>query len=60
MYICLCNGLTDRAIRSAAQASERSVSEVYRALGCAPQCGKCAPDIRDMLRDGRPGGTAAA
>ncbi len=49
MYICLCNAVTDRAIRHAASTPGRSVSDVYRALGCAPQCGKCVPVVRDML-----------
>ena len=49
MYICLCNAVTDRAIRHAARTPGCSVSDVYRALGCAPQCGKCVPVVRDML-----------
>jgi bacterioferritin-associated ferredoxin len=24
---------------------------VYRACGCEPQCGKCVPFVRQMLRD---------
>jgi bacterioferritin-associated ferredoxin len=27
-----------------------SVSMVYRACGCQPQCGKCVPFVRQMLR----------
>lgn len=49
MYICLCNAVTDRAIRHAAGTPGCSVSDVYRALGCAPKCGKCVPMVRDML-----------
>lgn len=49
MYICLCNAVTDRAIRSVAGESACSVSDVYRALNCAPKCGKCVPMVRDML-----------
>ena len=49
MYICLCNAVTDRAIRHAANTPGCSVSDVYRALGCTPQCGKCVPVVRDML-----------
>jgi len=33
---------------------------VYRACGCQPQCGKCVPFVRQMLRDGAPSGTAEA
>ena len=50
MYICLCNGYTDRQIRSTA-ASCATVSDVYRALGSPPRCGKCVPMVADMCRD---------
>lgn len=50
MYICLCNGFTDRQVRCHADASCSSVSEVYRRLGCAPQCGKCVPVVREILK----------
>jgi bacterioferritin-associated ferredoxin len=49
MYICLCNGLTDRDVRANCE-SGRSVAMVYRSLGCEPQCGKCVPYVRQMLR----------
>jgi bacterioferritin-associated ferredoxin len=50
MYICLCNALTDRDVRASCENSCGSVSAVYRSLGCAPQCGKCVPMVRQMLR----------
>ena len=53
MYICLCNSLTDRDVRSCAQGG-CSVSMVYRSLGCEPQCGKCVPFVRQMLREAAP------
>ena len=49
MFVCLCNGLTDRDVRDSAEAG-CSVAMVYRSLGCQPQCGKCVPVVRDMLR----------
>jgi bacterioferritin-associated ferredoxin len=49
MYICLCNGLTDRDVRAHSEGG-CSVAMVYRALGCEPQCGKCVPFVRQMLR----------
>jgi bacterioferritin-associated ferredoxin len=50
MYVCLCNGFTDRDVRAHCE-SAASVSMVYRALGCEPQCGKCVPFVRQMLRE---------
>jgi bacterioferritin-associated ferredoxin len=49
MYICLCNALTDRDVRAHSDGN-CSVAMVYRALGCEPQCGKCVPFVRQMLR----------
>jgi bacterioferritin-associated ferredoxin len=53
MYVCLCNGLTDRDVRNCA-AGGCSVAMVYRSLGCEPQCGKCVPYVRQMLRETAP------
>ncbi len=50
MYICLCNGLTDRDLREHGAGETCSVAMVYRALGVQPQCGKCVPFVRQMLR----------
>jgi bacterioferritin-associated ferredoxin len=50
MYICLCNAITDRDLRPHIGGQACSVAMVYRALGCAPQCGKCVPFVRQMIR----------
>lgn len=51
MYVCLCNGLTDRQVRRTATATGCSAAGVYRLLGVRPQCGKCLPMVREILRD---------
>ena len=51
MYVCLCNGLTDRDLRPHVAGGTNSVSMVYQACGCRPQCGKCVPFVRQMLRE---------
>ena len=51
MYLCLCNRITDRDFRTQCEGEGCSVSVVYRALGAAPQCGKCVPYVRQMLRE---------
>lgn len=50
MYVCLCNGFTDRQVRAVSREASGSAAEVYRRLGCRPQCGKCVPFVRDMVR----------
>jgi bacterioferritin-associated ferredoxin len=49
MYICLCNGYTDRQVRKAAPGCT-TVSDVYRTLGAPPRCGKCVPMVADLCR----------
>jgi bacterioferritin-associated ferredoxin len=51
MYVCLCNGITDRDFHAHADGQDCTVSMVYRALGTKPQCGKCVPFVRQLLRD---------
>ena len=58
MYVCLCNALTDRDLRPHTVAGAGSVSMVYNACGCRPQCGKCVPLVRQMLREGGEAGTS--
>jgi bacterioferritin-associated ferredoxin len=52
MYICVCHGFTDGQVRDLATRGCRSVAEVYRSLsgGEPPQCGKCVPFVREMVR----------
>jgi bacterioferritin-associated ferredoxin len=53
MYVCLCNGFTDKQVRVAGATSGGSVAAVYRSLGVAPRCGKCVPTVRDILQECR-------
>lgn len=50
MYICICNALTDKQIRSMLGEAAGSTAKVYACLGCRPQCGKCVPYVRNMVR----------
>ncbi len=57
MYVCLCNGLTERDIRAAARnlagaTGAASVDEVYRRLGAAPIC-CCCVETAQAIVDGR-------
>ena len=42
MYVCICNGVTERAVRQAAAEGVRSLPELTRRTGCAGTCGGCA------------------
>ena len=50
MYVCICNGVTDREIRQAVEAGCRSVPELTMRTGAGATCGSCL-DIAAQLMD---------
>ena len=63
MYVCICNAINERAVRSALDEGAHNAGAVFARNGCAPQCGKCVPEMRGMIRAhsaGRPTGQAVA
>lgn len=58
MFVCLCNGFTERQVRQCLNEGVKSVSGVYRCLG-QPQCGKCICHVRDMVGHARDQAKAA-
>ncbi|HZH43761.1 MAG TPA: bacterioferritin-associated ferredoxin [Lysobacter sp.] len=53
MYVCLCNGVTDRDIRQAAEAGCRSVPELTMRTGAGANCGSCLEMAAQLLEDAR-------
>lgn len=52
MYVCLCNGLREADVRTAARLSgETRPAAVYAHLGCAFECGCCASFARNIIED---------
>ena len=49
MYVCSCNGITDRDIRAAAANGISSLAELTRETGCAGDCGSCAGMASEIL-----------
>jgi len=50
MYVCICNAFTDRDVDQALTDGSRSIPDVFRALGCRPNCGRCCTHLRGMIR----------
>ena len=50
MYVCICNGVTDRDIRQAVEAGCRSVAELTMRTGAGATCGSCL-DLAAQLMD---------
>ncbi len=51
MYVCICNSLTDRQVRSALASGARNTRQVYGHFGCSCVCGKCMPMIRSLISE---------
>jgi bacterioferritin-associated ferredoxin len=51
MYVCICNAVTDRAIREAAESGVRTLAELTRRTGCGDCCGSCTELAREILEE---------
>ena len=51
MYVCVCNGITDKAIRNAIGDGVRTYRELSFSTGCGTQCGSCTTLARSILRE---------
>ena len=51
MYVCLCNGVTERQIREVAEAGCRTMSELTMRTGCGATCGSCIEMATQLLDD---------
>lgn len=56
MYLCNCNGLSERVVRQALQPCATagscplaSVAALFDDLGCRPRCGKCVDELRQLI-----------
>lgn len=43
MYVCVCNAVSERAIREAVEGGARTFDELRAETGCATNCGCCEP-----------------
>lgn len=58
MIVCSCNVLSDHDVRGCLNPGAdcpRTPAQVYRCLGCSPQCGRCARTIRSIMDAALPG-----
>ncbi|MGN6517952.1 MAG: (2Fe-2S)-binding protein [Dokdonella sp.] len=51
MYVCICNAVTDRAIREAAESGVHSFAELRRRTGCSDCCGSCEELASQIFHD---------
>jgi bacterioferritin-associated ferredoxin len=53
MYVCICNGVTERDIRQAAEAGCRSLPELTMRTGAGANCGSCLDMATQVLDEAR-------
>ena len=51
MYVCVCQAVTDRQIREAAESGACSLKDLRRDLGVTRDCGRCASCAHECLRE---------
>ena len=49
MYICICNAIRERDLRSLAQDAPGDAEALYARMGCQPQCGQCLEDADFLI-----------
>ncbi|MCH2394993.1 bacterioferritin-associated ferredoxin [Oceanibaculum sp.] len=53
MYVCICNAISERHVRTAIAEGATTAGKVYRACGSQPQCGRCKQSICEMLGEAK-------
>lgn len=53
VYVCICNGVTERDILQAAEAGCRSVPELTMRTGAGANCGSCLDMASELLERAR-------
>ncbi len=51
MYVCICNALKEKDVRTAIQNGANSIGHVFKAQGCKPDCAQCFNCMRDVIND---------
>ena len=53
MYVCICNAITDKQIRKAAESGVQDLWGLQRKLGVGSGCGSCKEMASQILREDR-------
>ena len=49
MYVCICNAITDKQIRAAAEAGATDLWALQKTIGVAAGCGSCRETASEIL-----------
>ena len=50
MYVCVCNGITEKQVQKAIDNGAESVEDLTRALGLASGCGSCSTFADQLIQ----------
>lgn len=53
MYVCICNAIRERDLRTAARTCPGDADAVYESLDRRPICGQCLDEAAEILIDER-------
>ena len=51
MYICICEEVTDKQIKSAIERGAQCIRDLRKELGIASQCGQCGRCAKALLKE---------
>ena len=51
MYVCICNAVTDKAIKKAVKPGSNSFDKVCQKLDVGTCCGRCKPQAREIVSE---------
>lgn len=50
MYVCVCNAVTDKAIKQAVKKGHDSLEAIQKELCVGTCCGRCKPFAQELIR----------
>jgi len=53
MYVCICNAVTDRQIKTAVQEGYGTFEKIQQHLDVATCCGKCEPHAKEVILEAK-------
>lgn len=53
MYVCLCNGITDKTIKKAVENGCDSLADLREQMDIADQCGKCRKHAVEVIQQSK-------
>ncbi len=51
MYICICNKVTDKEIKNAANSGANSMKDLRNSLNVGTSCGQCSSCAKGLLKE---------